>query len=137
MEIKVNYVPGMAATTAGNGSVSIDTPMGSGTNVPNLVLRYSCCQFCPFTDGQVYLSLPAKVKCTLTDEFHFCDDTHCDVREKTIPIEWLKNKRDELEKEYHDLFHIHTDEAKSNQLWVLNDLYAFKTVLRYWEKENE
>ena len=54
-----------------------------------------------------------------------------------IPVEWLKNKRDELEKEYHDLFHAYTDEGMNDQVRVLNDLHAFRTVLRYWEKENE
>ena len=54
-----------------------------------------------------------------------------------IPVEWLKNKRDELEKEYHDLFHAYTDEGMNDQVRVLNDLYAFRTALRYWEKENE
>ena len=56
---------------------------------------------------------------------------------KAIPIEWLKNKRDELEKEYYDLFHAYTDESKNNQVWLLNNFRAFNTVLRYWEKEND
>lgn len=55
---------------------------------------------------------------------------------EAIPIEWLKNKRDELEKEYYDLFHAYTDEVRTRQPVVLNDLYAFRTVLWYWEKEN-
>ena len=56
---------------------------------------------------------------------------------EAIPIEWLKNKRDELEKEYYDLFHAYTDESRNNQVWLLNNFRAFNTVLRYWEKENE
>ena len=58
------------------------------------------------------------------------------MKQKLI-VEWLKNKRDELEKEYYDLFHAYTDEGVNNQVRVLNDLHAFRTVLRYWEKENE
>lgn len=55
---------------------------------------------------------------------------------EAIPIEWVKNKRDELEKEYYDLFHVYTDEVRTRQPAVLDDLYAFRTVLWYWEKEN-
>ena len=55
---------------------------------------------------------------------------------KAIPIEWLENKRDELEKEYYDLFHSGTDEGRIKQVWVLDDFNSFKEVLRYWEKEN-
>ena len=56
---------------------------------------------------------------------------------EAIPIEWMRNKRDELEKEYYDLFHAYTDEGTNNQVQLLNDFHAFNTVLRYWEKENE
>ena len=59
------------------------------------------------------------------------------VEVKAIPIEWLKNKKDELEKEYYDLFHAYTDESRNNQVQLLNDFHAFNTVLKYWEKENE
>lgn len=55
----------------------------------------------------------------------------------SIPIEWMENKREELEKEYYNLFHAYTDESRNNQVQLLNDLHAFNTVLRYWEKENE
>lgn len=53
-----------------------------------------------------------------------------------IPTQWLKNKREELEKEYHDSFHDYTDEGRLNQVRLLNDFHAFDTVLGYWEKEN-
>ena len=89
---EVQWTPDITIT-AGNGSVSIDTPMGNGISVSNLVHivpRCSCCQFCPFTDGAIYTSFPAQVKCTLTNEFHFCGDTHCNVKEKVISIEWIK-----------------------------------------------
>lgn len=56
---------------------------------------------------------------------------------EAIPIEWLKNKRDELKKEYYDLFYVYTDESRNNQVQLLNDFHAFNTVLKYWEKENE
>lgn len=105
--------------TAGNGSVSIDTPIGSGTNVSNLVPRCNCCQFCPFTDGAIYTSLPAQIKCTLTDEFHFCDDTHCDVKEKVISIEWLRI----------------WEEKHKNDPCYCN--FVTDEILADWEKENE
>lgn len=118
MKLTVDCVSGMAATTAGNGSVPIDTPIGSGTSVPTLVSRCSCCQFCPFTDGAIYTSLPAQIKCTLTDEFHFCDDTHCDVKEKLIPIEWIKEW-----------------EQKDENFFLYMGLT--KKLIEDWEKENE
>ena len=100
----VQWTPDIAVT-AGNGSVSIGAPTGGGTDVSTLVPRLprcSCCQFCPFTDGAIYTSLPAQVKCILTDEFHFCDDTHCDVKEKVIPIKWIKSKIDAILDSYPD-----------------------------------
>lgn len=56
---------------------------------------------------------------------------------EAVPIEWIKNRRDELEKEYYDLFHAYTDEGVNKQVRLLNgDFRAFRTVLWYWEKEN-
>lgn len=54
---------------------------------------------------------------------------------KVIPTEWLENKREELEKEYYDLFYAYTDKGVNKQVQVLDDLNAFKTVLKYWEEE--
>ncbi len=56
---------------------------------------------------------------------------------EAIPVEWLKNRGEEFEKEYYNLFHIYTDESINNQVQVLDDFHAFNTVLRYWGKENE
>lgn len=120
---EVQWTPDITIT-AGNGSVSIDTPMGNGISISNLVPivpRCSCCQFCPFTDGAIYTSFPAQVKCTLTNEFHFCGDTHCDVKEKVIPIEWIK--------EYVDKYSLLGIISKEYEV-----LYA---MLEDWEEENE
>ena len=55
-----------------------------------------------------------------------------------IPMEWVKNKREELEKEYYDSFYGYTDEGMNKQVRLLNgDFRAFDTVLGYWERENE
>ena len=82
----------------------------------------SCCQFCPFTDGAIYTSLPAQVKCTLTDEFHLCDDTHCDVKKKVIPIEWIRK-------------YINSIGGSNKVTWLHKE--HLKTMLKDWEKENE
>ena len=68
--------------------------------------------------------------------YTFLDDIKKIPIIKAIPIDWMKNKREELEKEYYDLFHVYTDEGRNNQVQLLNDFYAFDIVLRYWEKEN-
>jgi len=128
----VQWTPDITTTT-GNGSISIGTPTGGGTDVSNLVPRLprcSCCQFCPFTDGAIYTSLPAQVKCTLTDEFHFCDDTHCDVKEKVIPIEWVKNYLHELET-------ISKDNLDLGEDGYFGEVVAIENMLSAWEKEND
>lgn len=48
------------------------------------------CQFCPFAEALIYLSLPPKTRCTLTGSFHRCDNTECDAKRKMIPIEWIE-----------------------------------------------
>lgn len=37
------------------------------------------CGRCPYTDGMIYTSLPPKVKCTITGEFHLCEHV-CNCR---------------------------------------------------------
>lgn len=41
------------------------------------------CDLCPYTDGMVYTSMPPKVKCIITGEFHeYGDECNCeDVRD--------------------------------------------------------
>lgn len=60
-----------------------------------------------------------------------------DFNSRYIPIEWLRNKEDELRKEYYDSFYSYTDEGMNKQVRLNDDFRAFHTVLRYWEKENE
>ena len=43
------------------------------------------CGGCPYTDGMVYTSLPPKVKCTITGEFHYYEDScNCEDIKGTI-----------------------------------------------------
>lgn len=36
------------------------------------------CRYCPFNDGMIYTSYPPKYRCTITNEYHFGDET-CNV----------------------------------------------------------
>ena len=38
------------------------------------------CGSCPYTDGLCYTTLPPKVKCTITNNFHYYDDA-CDCED--------------------------------------------------------
>lgn len=52
------------------------------------------CGHCSFNDGSVYTSLPPKVKCMLTDKFHFMSDP-CEIDFSKIDEEngnWHINK---------------------------------------------
>ena len=75
------------------------------------------CQFCPFAEALIYLSLPPKTRCTLTGSFHRCDNTECDAKRKMIPIEWIRQWCNKSENTY----------SKADVIEMLND----------WEKENE
>ena len=48
------------------------------------------CGSCPFTDGCCYTSLPPKVKCNITNEFHYYDD-ECNC------IERRQSQKEELD----------------------------------------
>ena len=41
------------------------------------------CGNCPYTDGCCYTTIPPKVKCTITDKFHYYDDV-CDCEEQRM-----------------------------------------------------
>lgn len=47
------------------------------------------CGQCEYTDGLTYTSLPSKVKCTITGEYHFQNDI-CNIEFKpTIKAKWI------------------------------------------------
>ena len=46
-------------------------------------LTNSQCGHCDYIDGYVYTSLPPKVKCSITGEFHFRDH-ECDIEVEPI-----------------------------------------------------
>ena len=48
------------------------------------------CGSCPFTDGCCYTSLPPKVKCTITSEYHYYDDI-CNCEEARVQKEAAEN----------------------------------------------
>jgi hypothetical protein len=48
------------------------------------------CGSCPFTDGCCYTSLPPKVKCNITNEFHYYDDD-CNC------VEVMTSKKEQLD----------------------------------------
>lgn len=48
------------------------------------------CGNCEHTDGCVYTSFPPQVKCTITGEYHFCNDS-CDINWRPVVHgEWIK-----------------------------------------------
>lgn len=47
----------------------------SNSFVGNLYDSWKICRYCPFNDKMVYTSYPPKYKCTITDEYHFGDET--------------------------------------------------------------
>ena len=56
------------------------------------------CGTCPFTDGCCYTSLPPKVKCSITNEFHYYgDECNCveAMTSKKEKLDFLKNKLSE------------------------------------------
>ena len=47
------------------------------------------CGQCEYTDGLIYTSLPAQVKCTITNKFRFQND-YCNIKFKPIKYgEWV------------------------------------------------
>lgn len=48
------------------------------------------CGSCPFTDGCCYTSLPPKVKCTITNEYHYYSDI-CNCEEVRVQKEAIEN----------------------------------------------
>ena len=47
---------------------------------------------CEYTDGCIYTSLPPKVKCTITNKFHFENDV-CDVKFAPVKCgQWIDGK---------------------------------------------
>lgn len=50
------------------------------------------CGNCEHTDGCVYTSFPPQVKCTITGEYHFCNDS-CDINWRPVVHgEWIDYK---------------------------------------------
>ena len=53
------------------------------------------CGSCPFTDGCCYTSMPPKVKCTITNEYHYYDDI-CNCEEARVQKEEVNDIKDKL-----------------------------------------
>lgn len=106
-----------------------------GTDTATYKTTY--CQFCPFTDGVSYLSLPPKIKCTLTNEYYDCSDTECHAKKKMIPIEWVRQYIED-----HTQYMINPQyegcEFTEPPIDYMVKIYPHQveTMLKKWEKEN-